>query len=259
MDNATKQQLIAYANRYETVAFREGDPSWFMHQVEGAANQETMAFIASALSYGSRRQFLPKIQALLDAAEGEPFEWVAGGAFEAIVPDDDRCFYRLYTNHTMHTFLQALREMVLAYGSLGEFASHAVETGERGQGEALRVLMALANYFKSRGLTGIVPQPVSSLCKRPCMFLRWMVRSGSPVDLGIWADRINKASLYIPLDTHVAQTARRLGLVQTKTDTWATTVTLTQAMAEAFPGDPARGDYALYGANALKENPKFSI
>ena len=51
--------LAEYAARYETAKFLEGDPSWFMHQVDGRANQEATAFVASALSFGSRRQFMP--------------------------------------------------------------------------------------------------------------------------------------------------------------------------------------------------------
>lgn len=49
------------------------------------------------------------------------------------------------------------------------------------------------------------------------MFLRWMVRNDSPVDLGIWNDFIDKRTLIIPLDTHVLQEAQKLGLIGSKT------------------------------------------
>ena len=54
IDAATAELLRTYAARYETPEFIVGDPSWFMHQVSGALNQEMMAFLAMALSYGSR-------------------------------------------------------------------------------------------------------------------------------------------------------------------------------------------------------------
>ncbi len=258
MKKSLYELLVGFANRYETPAFLDGDPSWFMHQVCGRENQETMAFIASAMSYGSRRQFLPKIQLLLDASEGEPYEWVRSGAFEALFPDDRRSFYRLYSNHTMLIFMQSLRQLIDSCGSLADFASIAVEEGSPSHGDALNVLLALNAYFRNQGLVGIVPAPVASLCKRPCMFLRWMVRDQSPVDLGIWADRIDKSSLFIPMDTHVMQTARRLRLVKTRSASWATTLALTREMGKVFPGDPSRGDYALYGADALATNDNFS-
>lgn len=76
MDSETKLSLIKYAERYETTDFLPEDPSWFMHQVEGKLNQETTAFIASCLSYGSRKQFMPKIQLLLDYANNDMYNWI---------------------------------------------------------------------------------------------------------------------------------------------------------------------------------------
>ena len=43
--------LRSYAEKYETASFIEGDPSWFMHQASGKANQEVTAFIAACLGY----------------------------------------------------------------------------------------------------------------------------------------------------------------------------------------------------------------
>lgn len=57
MDKATTDHIKFLADKYETEAFLASDPSQFMHKVSGDANQETMAFIASCLSYGSRKQF----------------------------------------------------------------------------------------------------------------------------------------------------------------------------------------------------------
>ena len=62
MDGEVKRLLRQYASKYEKAEFLEGDPSRFMHLVTGAANQEATAFVASGLSFGSRSQFLPRIQ-----------------------------------------------------------------------------------------------------------------------------------------------------------------------------------------------------
>ena len=116
--------LRMYAERYETTDFIIGDPSWFMHQVEPAADRIALAFLASSLSYGSRTQFFPKIQYMLDCSQGRVDEWVRSGSFAADIPDDpSRCYYRLYTFSTMHRFLSAFREIMLEYGSLTEFVS----------------------------------------------------------------------------------------------------------------------------------------
>lgn len=76
MDSKIKSILEEYAQRYETSDFLHDDPSRFMHQVEGRQNKEVAAFVASCLSYGSRKQFMPKIQALLDYADNDMYNWI---------------------------------------------------------------------------------------------------------------------------------------------------------------------------------------
>lgn len=48
--------------------------------------------------------------------------------------------------------------------------------------------------------------------KRVNMALRWLVRNDGIVDMGVW-DVISPSQLYIPLDVHVGNTARQLGLL----------------------------------------------
>jgi uncharacterized protein (TIGR02757 family) len=74
-----------------------------------------------------------------------------------------------------------------------------------------------------------------------------MVRDNSPVDLGLWADFIDRKTLIIPLDTHVLSQSVRLGLLNSKTASMATARRLTAALSTVFPDDPLRGDFALFG------------
>lgn len=240
--------LRQLAEKYETADFINGDPSWFMHQVTGRENQETIAFLASVLSYGRRDLFLPKIQFMLDRSNGNPWEWVRGGGYAGDIPDDSKSYYRLYNNHSMRRLLDALREMLSAYGSIGGFAK--AQSKNR---HAIEALNALGGWFRERGIKGMVPLPETSVAKRPCMFLRWMARDCSPVDLGLWTDFIDKRTLYIPMDTHVLQEAQKLGLVRSKSASWHTVELLTDALREVFPDDPARGDFALFGYGVDQE------
>ena len=226
---------------YETEAFLQGDPSWFMHQVKGSANQEATAFLASCLSYGNRKQFMPKIQRLLDCAGGEVDAWVREGGFEEDLPRGGcGCYYRLYTVGMMNAFLQTYRRLMLEYGTLGEYVRGRADSG-------LAAVEAICGYFGGEGVSGIVPQDARSACKRVCMFLRWMVRSGSPVDLGLWADFIDRSTLIMPLDTHVLAESQRLGLLKCGSATMSAAQRLTQRMLEVFPDDPLKGDFALFG------------
>jgi uncharacterized protein (TIGR02757 family) len=73
-----------------------------------------------------------------------------------------------------------------------------------------------------------------------------MVRE-PPVDLGLWKGFVDRGSLIMPLDAHVLKQARKLKLLAKESATMATARKLTAIMAEVFPGDPLRGDFALFG------------
>ncbi len=101
--------------------------------------------------------------------------------------------------------------------------------------------------------SAIVPKGKNSANKRIHMFLRWMVRTNSPVDLGIWS-WYPKSELLIPLDVHVMQEGINLGLLPPNAKaSRKTAAELSQKLAQAFPGDPTRGDFALFGLGVDKE------
>jgi uncharacterized protein (TIGR02757 family) len=82
--------------------------------------------------------------------------------------------------------------------------------------------------------------------KRINMALRWLVRDDGIVDMGVWQS-IPKSKLYIPLDVHVGNTARDLGLITRKANDRKTVVELTGILRTLRPDDPVYYDYALFG------------
>ena len=239
VNQATRELLLLLAERYENRHFIEGDPSWWMHQVEGERNQEATAFVASALSYGSRKQFMPKIGSLLAEADGDMDRWLRSGNYRnSFDSDDTTCFYRLYNRGAMRRFFDAYSALINRHGSLGSYIGHA--TG-------LEAVGSICRWFASQAASDVIPKDSTSACKRVCMFLRWMVRSDSPVDLGLWADQIDRRTLIMPLDTHVLSEAMHLGLIQSRNASMSAARHLTDTLAEVFPDDPLRGDFALFG------------
>ena len=96
----------------------------------------------------------------------------------------------------------------------------------------------------------ITPITLSALTHKPVISEFFSQRDGtwnSHVDLGLWADIIDRRTLIMPLDTHVVQEALRLGLLKSRTASMSTARRLTDAMLEVFPDDPLRGDFALFG------------
>lgn len=242
-----RNSLTALAEKYERKEFLVGDPSWFMHQIEGDTNKELLAFIASALSYGSRKQFLPKIQLILDhvnaTSSGNMSSWLMNRQYDAVIPPHSTvAFYRLYSCQTFNKFLTALRQMVAQYGSIKGYLQAMMQTQE-----TLEAINLITKWFADHDSIGVIPKNTSSSCKRVCMFMRWMVRSGSPVDLGIWSDIIDRRTLIMPMDTHVVQESIRMNLITSPATTMSNALRLTKRLAEIFPDDPTKGDFALFG------------
>ena len=143
----------------------------------------------------------------------------------------------------MQIFFDELTAILTASKTMGEyFETRWQETSTKQPAPHLSDIIG-QSFPKSR----IVPKGRSSANKRIHMFLRWMVRQNSPVDLGLWK-WYPQADLLIPLDVHVMQEAQKLGLLPPKaTSSRKTAIQLTKQMEQFFPGDPARADYALFG------------
>ena len=240
MTRHAKEKLLQYAEKYER-AFPSPDPSEFLKTAEGANNQEATAFVAACLSFGSIEQFMPKIQQLIEWAKGDMDSWIRRGTFKRkIRADACRCFYRFVTYADLHALLHAYQLIMREHGTLGEYVRG------NGDGTGLGAVKAICAAFADSDVGYLVPANASSACKRICLFLRWMVRE-PPIDLGLWKDFIRCESLIMPLDAHVLKQARELKLLANEPATMATARKLTEIMSKVFPGDPLRGDFALFG------------
>jgi uncharacterized protein (TIGR02757 family) len=120
---------------------------------------------------------------------------------------------------------------------------------------------ALSGFYKyffsleevpQRTLKHIASPDKKSACKRICMYLRWMVRKKSKVDLGIWRT-ISPSQLVIPLDLHVARVARHFGLLKREATNWQAAVELTNELRKFDEKDPVKFDYALFALGVLEK------
>ena len=87
---------------------------------------------------------------------------------------------------------------------------------------------------------------VTSALKRVNMALRWLVRTDGIVDMGVW-DVINPSHLYIPLDVHVGDISRELGLLTRNPNDRRSVNEVTDHLRRFNPADPTIYDFALFG------------
>ena len=240
MIQETKEQLIRWADKCECAAFIEGDPVQFPHRYDSDLDIEVSAFISAWMAYGSRKVFLgvlDRLHKMMDAAGG-PYRYVISESWRYL--GHEGCLYRFYK---WADFSLLCERLAIVYSRMDSLEDLFVP------GESLeKGVMNLCREFE--GVNGIPVPGSTSANKRLYMFLRWMVRKGSPVDFGIWT-RVTPAQLLIPVDTHVYATAKALGLTSRSCADLKTSIEITGKMAKIWPDDPARGDFALYGSQVM--------
>ena len=240
------QWLHTWAAHYETIDFMAGDPSRFMHHYENPRDVELAAFIAACLSFGKRTEILRHIDRVIDGMGDSPAEWLLADGYEALFPDGRHSFYRMVSHEAMRTMCGALKRIVADWGSLGARCREAWQQGETRRFPG-RLAAVMGQWFPRPDCNFLVPSGKWCACKRLNLFLRWMVRRNSPVDVGLW-NWYPQEELLMPMDTHVIAVAKRLGLLpaNAKADLHAA-IELTEKMKTFFPGDPVKADFALFG------------
>ena len=245
------------ADTYECTSFMKQDPSRVLQRYTMPQDIEVAAFISAMLAFGRRDLFLPKIDYILELADaqGGPFHWLVTGHHKKVFPpagvEATDSFYRFYSYHDLHLMFCRLEALLKEAGSLGEYFHHKYTESLHHQ-PPVHLSQLVSQSFPD---CKIVPKGKNSANKRVQMFLRWMVRQNSPVDLGLWR-WYSPADLLIPLDTHVIRQSVELGLLPAasgkgKSPSVASSAAnarrLTEVLCSIWPHDPCRGDFALFG------------
>ena len=247
MDSKLRGTLQALAEKYETKDFIKSDPSQFMHRYRDIADIEVVAFIAACLSFGRRDQILKHVEQILEQTDGSPAQWIRDGKYKSVFAQSEKSFYRMFSFKTMRLLCDRLSEILKKEKTLGDYFHSAYKLNVD---SGLHLSTIIANEFCRE--CSIIPHGKDSANKRLNMFLRWMVRDNSHVDLGLW-QWYKKTDLLIPMDTHVIQTAVQFKLLEKTSSgkmpapTMKNALLLTDQLKEVFPDDPVKGDFALFG------------
>lgn len=256
MEEKLRQKLIELADKYENPDFITRDPSQFMHRFTNPVEQEAVAFLSANLAFGRRDQIISHIEQVLEVAGSNPLQWIKNGEYRNFFNKGTDSFYRMYSHDAMNLFFDSIRKILEKYGSIGEAFKLAYQKGtvtgsdDGDRFKKLYLCQVIPSFFPSD--CTLIARGKGSAAKKLNMFLRWMVRDNSPVDLGLW-NWYPKTDLLMPLDTHVMQEATKFGLLPFNSNgkemgaSFKTALLLTQKMSEAFPEDPVRGDFALFG------------
>lgn len=156
--------------------------------------------------------------------------------------------HRTFFEQDLVYMLRGFERIYSRYVSLQEFLRNSFDEPLNATAwDICRVLckeMGIANHSENRKCFPCHFE--SSALKRFNLALRWLVRNDGIVDLGVW-NWISPSHLYIPLDVHVGNVARRIGMLNRKSNDRKAVELLTNRLREFCPEDPVKYDFALFG------------
>ena len=179
---------------------------------------EIAAVIAAHLAWGRRDMIVRDCKRAFDEMNWEPYNYVMAGQYR----DEDASLHRTIKWSEFAGICARLKEFYSKNDSLEVLSPDEMRVQVYGQ--------------KSD------PKAAN---KKIHMLRRWMVRNDGIVDLGLWKN-ISPQELVIPLDVHVHRSSRNLQITGRNSADITTALEITNFLKEVFPGDPCKGDFALF-------------
>lgn len=252
--SALRQPLERLYREFDYDARLGRDAIQFPLRYPDAADRELVSLLTCCLAYGRVELFGRELDRVLGVMGPSPAAFVRefdprrqGTVFDAFR-------YRFNRPRDLVAFCVAARDVLDRHGTL-EKCFLAGDPDRRGpvgpplERFARAFLDAdLHEVFprgrRSRGYRHLFPLPsAGGPCKRLLLYMRWMVRR-EPPDFGLWRD-VSPARLLMPVDTHVENMSRAIGLTRRRSRTWKMAEEITARLAAFDADDPVKYDFAL--------------
>jgi uncharacterized protein (TIGR02757 family) len=252
--SALRQPLERLYREFDYDARLGRDAIQFPLRYADAADRELVSLLTCCLAYGRVELFGRELDRVLAVMGRSPATFVR----EFDPQRDGRVFdgflYRFNRPRDLVAFCVAARDVLARHGTF-EKCFLAGDPEPRGPiGPALErfartfLEAELAEVFPrgrlSRGYRHLFPLPsAGGPCKRLLLYMRWMVRREAP-DFGLWPE-VSPARLLVPVDTHIENMSRALGLTRRRSRSWKMAEEITARLATIDPADPVKFDFAL--------------
>ncbi|MDE6126929.1 MAG: TIGR02757 family protein [Muribaculaceae bacterium] len=248
-DNDMRDLLDREAARINSPEFIGADPVQFPRRFERQQDVEIAALLCASIAWGNRKMICADCEKMLRLMDHQPYDYMMDRGYEEL---PDMNIHRTFFARDLRAFLRGLRAVYARHATLDDFSA-SIRAGESETPswtlvEALNAVLREENRdHPEANLSRCLPQNLATTAlKRVNMALRWLVRDDGIVDMGLWRS-VSPSKLYIPLDVHVGNTARQLGLLTRRADDRRSAVELTAALRRFNPADPVIYDFALFG------------
>lgn len=254
MDYTTLPALLnEKADWYNRPWFIESDPIQIPHRYTCKSDIEIAAFLTATIAWGSRPLIIRSASKMMELMGNQPFDFVMA-AGQSQLQRLETFVHRTFSGIDLLFFVQSLRSIYKLHGGLeGVFTESFTASPS-----VAKALIAFRQMFFNQPHPERTRKHVSDVAKNAAakrlnMFLRWMVRKDSRgVDFGLWQN-IPMSALYLPLDLHTGNTARKLGILTRKQNDWKAVEEVTSVLQTFDSADPVRYDFALFGLGIYEQ------
>ncbi|MDR3251232.1 MAG: TIGR02757 family protein [Tannerella sp.] len=246
-----KEYLDRHAERINSPSFIDDDPVRFPHRYKDLKDIEIVSFLVANIAWGNRKMILRDAERMLAKLGDRPYGYVMAEEYERLGTAN---VHRTFFEHDMAYMLRGFRRFYSLYESMDGYMASCGNPSPHKLVEVLRRTAFEANGDRY-DVRCYSTDLRNTALKRVNLALRWLVRNDGIVDLGVWKS-MTPGQLFIPLDVHVGNTARELGLLSRKSNDWKAVEELTAKLREFNPEDPIIYDFALFGVGIERSNNK---
>lgn len=242
-----KEILDRESSRINSPGFIDADPVQFPRLFTDKRDIEIASLLCSTIAWGNRKMICRDCSRMLAMLGNAPHKFTLEGAYEDL--NDDENVHRTFFVRNLKHYLRGLRRIYSKHDSLEDFAKSVGISASDYPSWDLAGAISGEITAANNGCPDSRCLPLNlrdTALKRLNMALRWLVRDDGIVDMGVWKV-ITPAQLFIPLDVHVGNVARHLGMLTRKANDRKATVELTDTLRKFDPADPVKYDYALFG------------
>jgi uncharacterized protein (TIGR02757 family) len=243
-----KEYLDEQTARINTSTFIDNDPVQFPRRYSRLQDIEIAAFLTATIAWGNRTVILKSADRMFSKMGENPFDFVMNEGYKTLGTAN---VHRTFFEPDLAFMLSGFRSILLRFGSIMAFLASKPDLNT-----AWDITGALCSEIEKSNDNNhnnkCFPSNFDkSALKRINLALRWLVRNDGIVDLGVWTI-LKPSQLYIPLDVHSGNTARKLGILQRNTNDRRAVEQLTAKLREFCPEDPVKYDFALFGTGIEK-------
>lgn len=229
--------------RFNKKEFIHPDPLEFLYNYPDPLDREIAGMIASSLAYGRVEQILKSVSKVLSNLPS-PRKSLLMLNFPELLDMFKDFRHRFTSGREIAALLLGIKKVIEVHGSLERYLLSCISPSDT------TIIPALSKFAQGIYTASdvktmyLLPDPAKgSACKRPLLFLRWMIRHDQ-VDPGGWS-ALSPSILVVPIDTHMFRISKGLGFTTRNQADLKTALEITKRFKEISPCDPVKYDFVL--------------